>query len=150
NTGARQGQLLKLEWRDVDPKRRLLTLRPETGKTKKANHVPLNGAAIGAVRDLQLERDDWIAQQLAEDGRKRESAPNEALFPGNVRKHWVNIHGLWDNVLADAKLEDFTFHDLRHTFASKLVQRGVDLFTVQKLLTHSDPKLTARYSHLAP
>ena len=56
----------------------------------------------------------------------------------------------WQKVAKAAKLHAFTFHDLRHTFASKLVQAGVDLNTVRELLGHADIKMTLRYAHLAP
>lgn len=49
-----------------------------------------------------------------------------------------------------AGIEDFRFHDLRHTFASILVQRGVDLYRVQNLLGDRDGRMSQRYSHLAP
>jgi hypothetical protein len=48
----------------------------------------------------------------------------------------------------NAGIEDFTFHSLRHTFASQLVRNGVDLYVVQKLLGHASPKMTQRYAHL--
>jgi site-specific recombinase XerD len=49
-----------------------------------------------------------------------------------------------------ASIQNFHWHDLRHTYASRLVQRGVDLYTVQRLLGHKDSKMTMRYAHLAP
>lgn len=56
----------------------------------------------------------------------------------------------WDPALKAAKLTDVHVHDLRHTFASRLVMRGVPLFQVGRLLGHSSPKMTMRYAHLAP
>jgi len=54
------------------------------------------------------------------------------------------------DAVKDAKLVDFTWHDLRHTFASRLVMAGVDIRTVQELLGHKSITMTMRYSHWSP
>ena len=63
---------------------------------------------------------------------------------------WIDIKKGWGSALKVSGVRDFTFHDLRHTFASRLVQRGVSLKAVQELLGHSNIKTTMRYAHLAP
>jgi len=62
----------------------------------------------------------------------------------------VNIKRPWRQLCEEAQVEDFRFHDLRHDFASRLVQAGVDLYQVKDLLGHSSITLTERYAHLAP
>ncbi len=72
------------------------------------------------------------------------------MFPGKSGAKLVNIRKAWVKVLADAGIKNFRWHDLRHHFASKLVQKRVDLNTVRDLLGHADLKMTLRYAHLSP
>jgi len=60
------------------------------------------------------------------------------------------IRSAWDRMKNTLGLHDLRFHDTRHTFASRLVQRGVPIPEVQELLGHRDIQMTMRYSHLAP
>ena len=58
-----------------------------------------------------------------------------------------NLGRVFRNALAKAEIRDFRFHDLRHTFATRLAQRGVDLYLIQKLLGHREPRMVQRYAH---
>jgi integrase len=68
------------------------------------------------------------------------------LFPIAIR----SLRAAYDEALAKAGITDFHFHDLRHTFATRLVQNGVDLYKVQKLLGHKNIAMTERYAHHYP
>lgn len=126
NTGMRRGEILSLKWSDVNFTNKLLTVRGETAKSNKTRHIPLNSIALNVLSKWNDQSD------------------HDYLFPvGSFQK-------AWQGVLEKAKIKDFTFHDLRHDFASKLVMAGVDLKTVQELLGHADLTMTLRYAHLAP
>lgn len=127
NTGLRKGELLSLQWSDINLDARILTVRQEHAKSGKQRHVPLNVEALSVLKQ-------WTSQ-TSDSGR---------VF---------GIDGLksaWTSLLAAAKVENFRFHDLRHHFASRLVMAGVDLNTVRELLGHADLTMTLRYAHLAP
>jgi integrase len=136
NTGMRRGELLQLRWRDVDLQRRMLTIRGEGAKTGQTRHVPLNSEAaqvLGVWKPAPACDANWCVFSGADS-----STPVMA-----IKKPWMAI-------LKAANVNSFRFHDLRHTFASKLVMAGIDLNTVRELLGHKSLAMTLRYAHLAP
>jgi integrase len=134
NTGIRQGALYALEWRDVDFENRVLTLRANSAKSGKVNYVPLNEVAFQTLSEwrTQVQSEKLVFPSVKTGGKM-----------DNCRKAWANL-------LKDADIEKFRWHDMRHDFASQLVMKGVDLNTVRELLGHADLKMTLRYAHLAP
>ncbi|MCY0389128.1 site-specific integrase [Robbsia sp. Bb-Pol-6] len=132
NTGMRQGETLKLRWDAVDLERAILTVRGATAKSRRVRHIPLNPEALATLTQ-------WRAQ-----------ASGGVVFPGADGEPLTEIKTAWGNLVKAAALVDFTWHDMRHDFASKLVMAGVDLNTVRELLGHADLKMTLRYAHLAP
>lgn len=134
HTGCRRGELFNLRWRDVDLVAALVTVRGTGAKSGTTRVIPLNSEAVAALKAWQ-------------------PSPHEAgayVFPGNEGARLGGIKTGFLKVLRDAAITGFRFHDLRHDFASKLVQAGVDLNTVRELLGHADLKMTLRYAHLAP
>ncbi|CAJ9608690.1 tyrosine-type recombinase/integrase [Burkholderia pseudomallei] len=132
NTGLRQGETFQLRWDAVDLDLAVLTVRGATAKSRKVRHVPLNDEALAVLKQ-------W-----------RKQTPGEFVFPGRDGSHVTEIKTAWGKLLDQAKLTDFTWHDMRHHFASRLVMSGVDLNTVRELLGHADLTMTIRYAHLAP
>lgn len=126
NTGLRRGELVALEWTEIDIDKKSLHVRAAAAKSGKSRHVPLNKESVAVLTR-------WQRQQ---GGKGR-------VF--NVR----DVKTAWHALMRDAEIDGFNFHDLRHSFASKLVMAGVDLNTVRELLGHADLKMTLRYSHLA-
>jgi integrase len=133
NTGLRRGELLGLAWSHVNLPNKLLTVSVGNSKSRKARHVPLNAEALDAITR-------W----------KKQSRESGLVFPSPAGVRMESISSSWEAVCDAAKLKDFRFHDLRHSFASRLVMAGVDLNTVRELLGHSDIRMTLRYAHLAP
>ena len=120
----RQGEQFSRKWRDVDLDAG--TIRVQISKNGNCRFVRLNSRALAAIRMLH-------AQGIG-SGR---------VFP-NLKPRW------FARAVREAKLEDFTWHDLRHTFASRLVMAGVDIRTVQELTGHKSITMTMRYAHLSP
>jgi integrase len=126
-TGFRRGEALGLTWDRVDRARGVIRL--EVTKSGHRREVRLNANA-----DAVLAR------------RWSEGAAGYVFGS----KNWNSFRSAWEAAVTTAKLDDFRFHDLRHTFASWLVQRGRTLREVQEALGHRSVTMTLRYSHLAP
>lgn len=133
NTGMRRGELFDLRWPDVDLLNKVLTVGGVTAKSGQTRHIPLNREALEVLQ-----------------GWKVQGTGIGLVFPGRQGERLDNVRKSWAGVLKAAKITGFTWHDMRHTFASKLVMAGVPLNTVRELLGHSDLTMTLRYAHLAP
>ncbi len=135
NTGLRRGELFKLRWKDVDLKAKWLTVAGAHAKNGQTRRIPLNAEAVEVLKTWQ------------EIASKSEEGPQ--VFPG-LDGDLTTINTAWRTLRSSADLEDFRFHDLRHHFASRLVQSGIDLNTVRELLGHADISMVLRYAHLSP
>ena len=128
NTGLRRGELLKLHWSSIDFGRRWLTVEGKNAKTRQTRHVPLNDEAMSLLIRWQ-----------------EQSGDGERVFAIAT-----DFKTAWAKLLKRAQITRFRWHDLRHHFASRLVQQGVPLNTVRDLLSHSSVAMSLRYAHLAP
>jgi integrase len=136
NTGLRRGELLGLTWGAVDLPGEMLTVRGSTAKSGHTRRVPLNGEALAVLRE-------WHEQQ-------GKPGPEALVFAGPGGERMTRVDTSWRSLVRAAGVKDFRLHDCRHHFASRLVQSGVDLYTVKTLLGHSEITMTERYGHLAP
>jgi len=135
NTGLRAGELFGLKWCDVSFEQKNMTVVAETAKAGKTRHIPLNDEALAILKQWKQQPGVKSAQYV---------------FAGSNGKPFQDMRTSWERVLKLAEIDNFRWHDLRHTFASKLVMAGVDLNTVRELLGHSNYAMTLRYAHLAP
>jgi integrase len=126
----RRSELFRLKWEDVNFERGFITIQnPKGGKTQQ---IPLNDQASTLL--MSLSRGD-----------------GSFVFPGLNGGQRIDIHKQVNRIKEKAGLsKDFrALHGLRHTYASALASSGkVDLYVLQRLLTHKDASMTARYSHL--
>jgi len=128
--GCRKNELLNAKWADFDLERR--TWKIPLSKSGKARHVPLSGAVVSVLE--QLPR--W------------KGCPFILPNPRTLRP-MRDFHDPWHTACRRAGLKDVRIHDLRHTFASNLVNAGQSLFVVSRALGHANISQTARYSHLS-
>jgi integrase len=135
NTGLRQSEILDLKWPRVDLSRKTITILEEQ-KNKGRDTLPLSE---GALRVLQ--------------GREEtHSAETDYVFhtQNATRISSRNLLRGFYSAKKKAKIENLRFHDLRHTFATRLAQAGVDLYTIQKLGRWKSISMVTRYAHHCP
>ncbi|MCX5814014.1 MAG: site-specific integrase [Proteobacteria bacterium] len=131
NTGLRQGEILSLKWSQIDIFRKTLYISEQ--KNKEKDTLPLNRNAMEILKTRM---------------RIRQLDNNYVFFNGQGNKIDArNLLRTFYRVCKNAKIENLRFHDLRHTFATRLVQTGVDLYTVQKLGRWKDISMIKRYAH---
>ena len=131
-TGMRKGALLALRWTDCDFERGIITLRGASAKKGKTEFIPMTTAARAILEAV-------------------ERTASQHIFPGKDGGQRQDFRRMARRVRDNAGLpKDFRpLHGLRHAYASMLISSGkVDLYSLQKLLTHSNPAMTQRYSHL--
>lgn len=125
HTGLRQGEQFTLLWRDVDLRKKVVTV--VHSKASRTRHIPLNAIAMEALRALPRTYD--------------------RVFPYHALG-WIDVY--WRPALRAAGIKHLRWHDLRHTFGSRLAMAGVPLPQIKELMGHASIGMTMRYAHLAP
>lgn len=129
-TGCRVGEILQLEWRRVDFDRRVAWLEHGSTKNGEGRGIPLNSDAILALRAVQGDHSRWCFTYQGE--------------------RMAAIGSAWKRALKRAQIENFRFHDLRHTWASWHVMAGTSLQELMELGGWKSYEMVLRYAHLAP
>jgi len=132
STGCRLNEVLSAKWSDVDLEKGVFTVRASNSKSKRLRSVPLNASAIEVLNQLDTQ------------------GKFEPLFINHkTGEAYTTISKVWVRLRKKAELPHLRLHDLRHQYASFLVNGGRTLYEVQQILGHSDPKVTMRYAHLS-
>jgi len=129
-TGLRQRNVCRLEWSQVDLQKRMAWIHPDQAKARKAIGVALNSEAVGVLRNQ-------IGQH------------HQFVFAFNGKPIWQVNTKAWRNAVKKAGLEDFRWHDLRHTWASWHAQAGTPLNILQEMGGWECAEMVRRYAHLS-
>jgi integrase len=134
-TGCRRGEALAMTWTQVDREPGAWWKPAANTKSNREHRVPLSPGALAVIESL----------------RRRRKSDSPFVFPGRSRteRPAADLKKCWQTVSAAAEIADCRMHDLRHSFASLLVNGGYSLPLIGALLGHTQTKTTARYSHLA-
>ncbi len=131
-TGMRQGELLRLTWKDVDLDGAKVTIHITKNNNARTVHLP--SVAVDALRGLKKA--------------KVVSSSAVWLIEGGIPLAKGALESRWRTIRDKANLDDFHWHDLRHSCASFLAQKGATLLEIGSVLGHRSPSVTLRYSHL--
>jgi integrase len=131
NTGMRRGEIFDLTWDNVH---------------FEAGFIYIRKSKIAEQRQIPISEELYGILSVA---KKNCSLDATYVFPGK-KGRLTDVKKSFATAIKIAEIDDFHFHDLRHTFASWLVMAGIDLTTVSRLLGHKSLQMTLRYAHLAP
>jgi len=143
-TGLRRSNIVDLEWSQINMQRKVAWIHPEDAKAGRAIGVALNESACKVLRGQIGKHKRWVfvhtESSVRPDGTRTKA----------VRKMRSDANTAWRAALRRAGIENFRFHDLRHTWASWLVQSGVPLSALQEMGGWESIEMVQRYAHLAP
>ena len=130
--GLRRKEILNLKWHQINDAESYILLAPTGTKNRRPRRVPLSGALKRALADTARKgADDWV-------------------FPNpDTGQPYYDLHHWWDDAVKRAKIDDFHFHDTRHHFASRFIQKGGRVEVLQKLLGHGSIHMSMGYADLA-
>jgi integrase len=132
NTGMRQNEIFTLKWSEVDLFRKTVTVIESENYDKRT--IPLNEIACNLLsQKAKIRAMSGLVFPNLKTGQK--------IIPQNLMWHFYNAQ-------KETGIDHVRFHDLRQTFSTRLVQSGIDLYKVSKLLGHRDIKTTQRYAHI--
>ena len=138
HTGMRLSEQFTLEWSQIDFALKMIHL--DRTKNGSDRHIPLNSTTLAALNRLKSRAPKGCPYVFLTLRRDADGNPVRIKTP----RTW------YEDVIAESKLKDVTWHVCRHTFISRLVMAGVDLRTVMELAGHKSMAMTIRYAHLAP
>jgi excisionase family DNA binding protein len=129
NTGMRKGEIFNLKWQNVDFDRKQISIKES--KSGKERKIPINSVLFSLLHALRSQNEN-----------------SEYVFANpTTDKPYTDIKRAFSTACTKADIKDLRFHDLRHTFATRLVRRGVDLIIIKELMGHASIVTTQRYLH---
>ena len=128
-TGMRRGEIFNLKWSNIDFEYGFIELLDT--KSGKARKIPLSETIENLLKNIEKT--------------------SEYVFVNpETNQPYVDLKHSFTSLIKNAKIENFRFHDLRHTVATRLVEKGIDLLVVKEILGHSNIETTMRYAHPVP
>ncbi len=136
-TGARVGELRNARWTDIDEQKRIWVV--PVSKSGRSREIFLSTEALDTFAEVRRKSIRLGTSKL----------PDEYVFTNpRTRTKYDSFYAAWYKVVRSEGLEDVRIHDLRHTYASILINNEVSIYEVQRLLGHSNVTMTQRYAHL--
>mgnify|MGYP002700949000 FL=1 len=133
NTGMRKFEILTLKWTNVDLKSRVMTLDLENTKSKRKRKIPINSVVKNVLYSLKFKErlSEYVFLNSNNEPYKRQDS----------------LNNVWRAALRNAEISGLRFHDLRHTAATRMVERCGNIVAVSKILGHANISNTMRYCH---
>ena len=138
-TGARSSEARLARWRDFDLQSRIWTV--PVSKSGRSRRIVLSSAALTLLAEIREQADRLYLSTKQQD---------YIFINPKFHKPYETFHGAWDRARQRVELPEVRIHDLRHTYASLLINKGASIYEVQTLLGHHHVSMTQRYAHLAP